>query len=394
MMPRVLVTDGEQRSALAVVRSLGRAGYETYVCSTRERCLAGASRYARASRTAPDPLSEPDAFAAEVRRMLDALAIDVLIPITEPALLALLPLRDRLGGVRLPFPELATFQRVSDKQAVTTVATQIGIATPRQRVLDSAACARAVRDLEFPVVLKPSRSVGETGGERRKVGVRYAANEAEFLRQVESMPTQAFPLLVQQRVVGPGIGIFFLTWGGERVAVFSHRRIREKPPAGGVSVYCESIPADPRLVEPSEQLIDRLGWQGVAMVEYKFDTATDTPYLMEVNGRFWGSLQLAVDAGVDFPRLLVEAALGRRPAPVTSYRAGVRSRWWWGDVDHLLARLRRTPEELALPADAPGRWRVAQEFLKLWQPGDRSEVFRRDDPRPFARETLDWLAGR
>ena len=68
-----------------------------------------------------------------------------------------------------------------------------------------------------------------------------------------------------------------------------------------MSVYRESVAADPDLVRRSRALLDAFGWCGVAMVEYKLDERTGTPYLMEVNGRFWGSLQLAIDAGVDFP---------------------------------------------------------------------------------------------
>jgi hypothetical protein len=97
---------------------------------------------------------------------------------------------------------------------------------------------------------------------------------------------------------------------------------------------------------------------------------------------------------VDFPRMLVECALGERPEPVTRYRAGVRSRWWLGDVDHLLLRLRKSAEALALPHGAPGRGRVLRDFLTLWRPGDRGEVFRSSDPMPAFRETVDWLRRR
>jgi predicted ATP-grasp superfamily ATP-dependent carboligase len=157
-----------------------------------------------------------------------------------------------------------------------------------------------------------------------------------------------------------------------------------------VSVYSESVPLDPQLVDRGLRLLRDLGWQGVAMLEFKTDSRTGRPYLMEINGRLWGSLQLAVDAGVDFPALLVSCALGERPAR-PSYRVGVRNRWWWGDVDHVLARLRSNPAELGLPPGAPSRWRVVRDFLRVWRPGDRNEVFRASDPWPFVRETVDWL---
>jgi hypothetical protein len=122
------------------------------------------------------------------------------------------------------------------------------------------------------------------------------------------------------------------------------------------------------------------------MVEFKKESATGRCYLMEINARLWGSLQLSIDAGVDFPRLLVAASLGERPTPMTTYRSGVRWRWWWGEVDHLLARLRGQND----PYCEGGRVHALKTFL-LPGGGARNEVLRLDDPWPFARETIDWF---
>jgi hypothetical protein len=104
-------------------------------------------------------------------------------------------------------------------------------------------------------------------------------------------------------------------------------------------------------------------------------------------------LVFGVVAGVDFPRLLVELALGRTPAPLPPYRVGVRSRWWWGDVDHLWTRWRHSADHLALPPGSPGRWRTLANFLAV-KPGARCPVLRFDDPKPFLQETLDWIRRR
>lgn len=124
------------------------------------------------------------------------------------------------------------------------------------------------------------------------------------------------------------------------------------------------------------------------MVEFKQDDATGVRYLMEINGRFWGSLQLAIDAGVDFPALLVAAALGEKTTPVLEYQVGVRVRWWWGEVDHLIARLRGNDAR-----GSGGRWQAIRNFVL---PGKRvlNEVLRVNDPWPFLRETLDWVRRR
>lgn len=390
--PAVLVTDGDQRAALAVVRSLGAAGYPVYVCAPRRRSLAGASQHARAEALVTDPLEDPQRFAADVRALAARWNIGALIPIGDAALLAALPDRARLPNVVIPFPDERVVRRIADKAAVLEAAATVGIAIPRQHIASDRDALMAIAStLEYPVVLKPSRSVTEHGGRRIKLLVRHAASPADVAAAAAELDAAAYPVLVQQRVVGPGVGVFLLVWNGETLATFAHQRIREKPPAGGVSVYRESVAADPDLVRRSRALLDRFGWCGVAMVEYKIDTRTGTPYLMEINGRFWGSLQLAIDAGVDFPALLLAAALGKSAAPVTTYTCGVRSRWFWGDVDHLIARLRRSRDALSLPPGTPGRWAAIRDFLTVHRGVDREEVLRRDDPGPFFRETAQWL---
>lgn len=388
----VLVTDGEQRAALAIVRSLGRAGHRVHVCAARARSLAGASKHCADHARVPDPLREPDAFAGAVEELAARWGVDVVLPVAEPALLAILPVRERFAPARIPFPSLDAFRRISDKALVAEAAARVGIHVPRQHVLGAPEEWNGrVDGISFPLVVKPARSVAEGEGGRMKLAVAFADDAPALARIVEGMPRAAYPLLLQERIEGPGVGVFLLVRGGRVAAAFAHRRIREKPPGGGVSVYRESAPLDPGLLERSRALLAAFGWEGVAMVEYKLDAA-GTPYLMEVNGRFWGSLQLAVDAGVDFPRLLVEGtAADGAPPP---WRVGVRSRWEWGDVDHLIARLRRTPRELALPAGAPGRARAVADFFRALGPGNRGEVLRASDPAPFLREAVDWLRGR
>jgi len=391
----ILVTDGEQRAALAVVRSLGRAGHAVFVCSTRRRSLAGASRYCSGEELVPDALGDEGDYIAAVKRLVGKWGIGLVLPVSEASLLALLPARAQLDGVRIPFPSADVFQRICNKAFVLSEARAAGIRVPDEHRLetpeDRANLATAA--LHFPLVLKPARSVSNGNNGRVKWPVTHVRDWSSLQVALDHLGRTAYPVLLQQRIVGPGIGVFLLVWQGEVVARFAHRRLREKPVSGGVSVLSQSIPPDDHLVALSHALLQRLGWEGVAMCEYKLAAATATPYLMEINARFWGSLQLAIDAGVDFPALLVSAALGQHPEPVRTYRIGLKSRWWWGDVDHLLARLRRSRDELALPPGAPGRWHAIADFLTSWGSA-RSDVLRLDDGMPFVRETLDWIRGR
>lgn len=392
-MASILITDGEQRAALAAVRSLGRTGHDVFVCSAARRSLAGTSRFARAEARVPDPHHAPDLFIAELGRLIERWDVEVVLPIAEVSALPTLEQRELLRPAVVPFPAFDRFSRLCDKRLVLETAGSLGIGVPRQCTLGTPedVASSDVRAMDFPLVVKPARSIIQNGRGLVKSSMAFVDDEPAFQRAVEAQPPTAYPLLVQERIVGPGVGIFLLVREKEPLGVFSHRRIREKPPAGGVSVFRESIPADPSLVSLSLDLLRAFDWEGVAMVEYKVDHRTGSPYLMEINGRFWGSLQLAIDSGVDFPAMLIDVVLGRRLEPVSTYRLGVRTRWWWGDVDHLIARLRNSRERLGLTPDAPGRALALVQFLAASVSGARNEVLRLSDPMPAIHETTNWF---
>lgn len=382
-MADILVTDGEQRAALAIVRSLGRAGHRCVVCGSSVDTLAGSSRYVHRAVQVPDAAATPAQHATAIRSLVRAETIDVVIPVSEASLLAVLAVRHDISAV-IPFPDLATFRAICDKKHVLATAQAMGIRAPRQWEIRSASHGKTVA-VETPLVLKPTRSVYTAAdGSRGKVGVRWVHSTADMEAALRAYPPAAYPLLAQEAIVGPGVGVFVLVHQGQCLARYSHLRLREKPPTGGVSVVRQSEPMDEELLERSLALLAELGWSGVAMVEYKRDARTGEAVLMEINGRFWGSLQLAIDAGVDFPRLLVDAAGGREVATVETY-GFVRSRWFWGDVDHLLARWR----------DPSASWTDrASGLLSLVRacgPGYKQEVLRWSDPRPFVHETVHWM---
>lgn len=387
--PPILVLDGEQRAALAVTRSLVRAGYPVLVHAASRWAPAAMSRGARFVPRTQSALESPAAYVAEVARLARELGAAVVLPCTDASVQAVLEHRGRFAdGAVLPLPSLETFGLGSDKIRVHELAIAVGLGIDDSVVVSDPATAAPTDPRLYPGVVKPHRSV--VGTERRlRLGVRTVRDAEECSRVLAELPADAFPVLVQRRVRGDGVGYFAARWRGETLARFAHRRVREKPPGGGVSVLSESIAIAPQVQAACDTLLDRLGWDGVAMVECKEEAETGRWRVIEVNGRFWGSLQLAIDAGVDFPRILVDAALGGPSGPTPSWRAGVRLRWELGDLDHLLLRLRYSRERLGLADSAPGRLGALLAFL-THRPGQRGELLRWRDPLPFVGE----LAGR
>jgi len=393
----VIVTDGEQRAALAVVRTLGAAGYRCIVTSSSSGSITAGSRFVTRTVPVPKALERPAEFADAIVALVAAERAAVVLPIAEQSLLALLPVRDRLSPAIVPFPDLGAFSALTDKERLLEEASKLGIAIPAQEIVRDVEALTSIdlSGLHYPIVVKPARSVSGRAGARAKFCVSYASDAQELQRKVRALPPAAFPLLLQQRVIGPGIGIFLLLWDGKLKAQFAHERLTEKPPSGGESVYRQSVSIDEALRDQSRALLERFGWRGVAMVEYKRDSATGQPYLMEVNGRFWGSLQLAIDSGVDFPRILVACALGESGQQPPLYRVGVRSRWWWGQIDHLLGRVRRSPTADPLPPNTRSAPRAFGDlFLGPLRRADYEEILRWTDPGPFLNETIRWIGRR
>jgi predicted ATP-grasp superfamily ATP-dependent carboligase len=198
-------------------------------------------------------------------------------------------------------------------------------------------------------------------------------------------------VLVQEFIPGRGAGYFALMHHGRLHAEFAHRRIRDVRPTGSGSSVRESTRPDARLRDASRRLLEALNWHGVAMVEFRV-RPDGTPVFLELNGRFWNSLALAVNAGVDFPRLLASMASGAAPtAAVPAYPPGVRCRWLLGDVRNLIEVLKGAPR--GFPGRYPSRLRAVTEFMTP-VPGEHFDNFRLDDPLPELGDWLDFLLRR
>lgn len=304
--PWVLVVDdgdSQSRTALVAARALAAGGYRVAATVSGPRSLVGASR--SCSRRVPvPPLGDPrfdDVLAREVERG----GYGCVLPASDAALVKL------EHGV-------AT---LLDKQELARLARGAGLGAPESRPFDDpAALAGAADELPYPVVLKPVRSVWRP----------YRVGDAGELRR---SPPPSWPLLVQPYLSGTLRAVGGVTWRGEIVAAAHQRYLRTWPPsAGGASAAVS--------VEPDRALEDKLtallgGRDGIFMAQLVDDV------LLDLNPRVYGSLPLAVAAGVNLPAIFCD--LRSRPSRAVVRRrgrAGVTYRWIEGDVRHVVARVR------------------------------------------------------
>ena len=369
----VLVLDGQTNYALACVRSLGRAGHPVVVASTRRAPLAAWSRYSRGSfRVTDDTLPA----YTRLREWAKANGVTAVLPLTERS--CQLCDADRAAweaaGIAVGCAAGTTLVEAFDKARTLERAAASGVRTPPTWAPSSLAEGLvAASAVGFPCVIKPRFTHAWDGTRFLPAGrPSYARGLADAEAALIAARQGDYWPLVQGFIPGHGKGVFALCDYGRPIAWFAHERLRDVRPAGSGSSLRRSIRLDPRLQEPAARLLAALRWHGPAMVEFR-DDGQQAPWLMEVNGRFWNSLELAIRSGADFPRWWLALLRGEPVPPVPPYQEGVTLRWWWGDIKRLLYIT------AGAPAGYPGRYPTLLQGLR--------EVF---GPQPPGTTSDSW----
>jgi predicted ATP-grasp superfamily ATP-dependent carboligase len=338
-----LVTDANLRTAVAGIRALGRAGVRTLAVGPTRFAAGLCSRYAAGRSVAPGAAEDPEAFAAELVRLAERHGPLVLYACQEASLDVAMDVAARVPAARLPYGDSDAVRLVRDKSKLPALAAAAGIGTPityfegTARELDPAL-------LTFPCVAKPLVSTGLMPHPRR-----LESREAAQLLRDTLPPDQR--LLIQALADGKLRALTLLvTVDGRVVARFEQEALRTWPQSAGPSALAVSVAPDEELTERSRRLLAGAGYSGLA--ELQFVHSEDGPLLIDINTRLYGSLPLALRAGVNLPALWHRMASGEVPAAADPppYRAGVSFRWLEADVS---AALRGEPRILLARGPRP-----------------------------------------
>ncbi len=378
---KVLITDADQRGSLVILRALSQNNVEAHVAGHQKKSISFYSRYSRKRHLYRDPFKDEQGFVRDIKHIVLEIGAGLIIPTTDRTLIPLSRHRDVFEGLSLlAIPSDDSLWQTLKKELTLALAESLHVPFPRSYV------ARRIEDLKgfarhrfrYPVVVKPSQSKIWKHGRGWETSVRYA-HRAEDLEEVVSRTIPLCPVILQEYTCGVGVGIEMLRWDGEIVAAFQHRRIREYPLTGGASTLRESEALDPVLHDYAARLMDALSWNGVAMVEFKHDPESRKAYLMEINGRFWGSLALAIASEVNFPWLLVQLYQGIKPQTVRTYKYGLRCRHLETDLLWLKDFVRNPAAQYTYGSLQEG----LKNFFRMYQNGlDRFDIQNLKDPRP------------
>lgn len=316
----------DDRKTLAAVRSLARSGARVIMGGDVKR-PAFFSRHCSGRIVYPHPEHGLDRFLDALEEHLKARHYDVLLPMSDHITIPVVAARERLERhVRTAIPEPTSLERSRDKLKTLAIARRLGIGIPRTALVRGPeALAGAADKTGLPCVLKPRRGAAGIGVEFIESREELAAAWDRGVVQ-ENLVYETRSRLLQEFHRGEVHDVCVLFRDGEPRAALTQKRVYMLPARGGIAVLAETTD-EPELRDLAIRLLAAMRWHGPAQVEFRIDERDGQPKLMEVNGRFWATMELSILAGVDFPVLACRMAIDGDVEPVFRYRVGQRFRW-------------------------------------------------------------------
>jgi len=378
----VLVAEGENPVAIPIIRSLAGKGVNVTAMAGTMRPFARLSKYCSNLILVP-PMAREKEYAAAVEKIVKKIKFDALFPIFEWSLIPISRNRDRIGRyVRIPIASHEAILRCYDKLSTLKLAMEKDVPVPKTYLVHNLSELRKVAEkITYPAVVKPRWSMVWQGDKAYYRRGGFVNSPEELIATYISIH-RYFPFpMIQEYVPGINFSVAALYNKGRPRAFCCIKVYRAWPPTGGNSCYRESVELDNEMRVFSERLLGALDWHGIAEVEFRLDARDNVPKLMEINPRFWGSLCVAIKAGVDFPYMLYRIAVDGDINGVFSYKIGVKGRYLEQEVLYIISMLFQ--DKTFNPSVKDERLKVLMNWLKFYEPGLFYDLFEWGDPAPF-----------
>jgi len=328
----VLMLDAWTRQSLTTVRSLGNRKLQVAALTTRDALPSPAfsSRWCKQKFVCPAREGTQD-YLAYLQQILETTNVHVLIPASDGTIELIRQYRTQLEQyTHIALAKEPALGIAINKEQTLQIAKTLGLAIPKGvRINTSDEVEAVLHEVGLPAVIKPIESWNKQGEIRQESKLVTTREEARCA--IELLTRTGGAVLFQQFLPGARESISLFYTQGQVFAKFAHRIQRTNPPLGGTDVLRQSIAVPTDIGEQAERLVREIDLEGYCLVEFRRDSA-GTPYLMEINSRLSAGIELAVRAGVDFPYLLYQWALGDPLNKIQGYRVGYRMRDLGSDI--------------------------------------------------------------
>ncbi len=295
---RVLIPDGDSPFALQVAQCLRRG--DPTICVEAAyvdpKALARYSRFVKRCHRL-----DKDSIIESLCAVIEANDIDVLLPISGPGITFVALHADRLAPLvnLAPLPTVDQIDMVNDKWLFAERLRNAGISIPETRLVSSPKCVNEL-DPDDAVIMKPRTGSGGLGIVCFDSVPKLASKMDRFLGKDD-------PFILQHFVTGHDIDRSVLCVNGQVVASTVQEGVSKKKdlgPSGSLHFHRDS-----RVEKLVDCVVAELNWTGIAHFDLRYGD-DGRLYVIEVNPRFWSTLMGSYSAGVNFPLIAVQVALG------------------------------------------------------------------------------------
>ncbi len=349
------------RNSLAIIRSLGKAGLHVTAGEETRFATGMFSKYCKDTIVYPNP-KNTEKFTDFLLKKVKENDYEVVFPVTDATVVPLVKQKKLFSKYTIiPFPDYNIFIKALDKGKTIKAAIENNIPCPKTYFIEDMRDLDEIKDrLNYPLIIKPRIGFGSRG-------ISLCRSKDDLIAQYFQVFKDFGPSLIQEYIPkGDEIGVYTLfNFDSEPRAVCVQRRIHSYPISGGPSTLRETI-KNPELVDIAFRLLKAIDWVGVAMVEFRVDSRDNIPKLMEINPRFWGSLQLSILSGTNIPYLLYKLVTEGDIKPVMDYQIGLKCRW-------------TLPGDILWYLSSPNKLKNLHEFLDF---NVNDDIMSFDDPAP------------
>ncbi len=338
-------------------------------------------------------------FAASLLKLAKTKKYTTIFPINDTSLITISENRKKLlQYIKLALPSHKDLMKTIDKSKTLKLAKKIGLPIPKTFYTNNNSDIHDIATkIQYPAVIKPRKSWEFRKGKSYFSHPFYANSASDLISTYEKV-RKVFPApMIQEYIPGQNQQIGLIFDHGNAMAACAIREHRTFPVTGGQSVLRETINLDPTTFRYASNLLKSLNWHGIAEVEFRVDSRDLKPKLMEVNPRFWGSINVAIKSGVDFPYIFYLLVEGKQINPIFKYNTGIKSRSLTLDIKNFKRNLRnKTKLAQAQPVN---KFKVIMNFLKIYETNLHYDGLKLSDPLPFLMEntlstyvnTKEWI---
>lgn len=356
----ILLGFAEALSAPEVVFSLVKAGFSV-AAFTSGKHISPLRKIKSVELIKVTSLHEnADKTISELRNIYHNLKVSAILPLNDSALWLCNKLADD-PEIKVAGPTGICAQFALDKRLQLKAARTAGFNVPDTLIVENIADDK--QKINFPVILKSAMAFAEYEGQPiEKESVHYCKNKQEFNKEIAKWSRKQ-PLLVQSIHNGVGEGLFGFATDKDVILWSAHQRIRMMNPKGSGASACKAIPITDHPVHSAKDMLSKLKWRGMFMIELLRDE-TGKLWFVELNGRAWGSMALALRMGFDYPAWTVMQKLDPTFIPSSpTPREYVTCRHLGREIIHILQVL-RGPQSTATP-NWPPFWRTFFNVLHV-----------------------------